>query len=398
LPGRYRFIVLAVAIFAFMQAHLHRMAFAPLIPRFVGELGLTYAAAGAIQTAYFVTYMLAQVPIGVIADRWGARRVMAASMAILALGTLAFAASHGYGQALAARLVVGLGAAAIWVPNMYLVTEWFQPSERGRATGLMSAGGAAGGTLSLIAVPWVAEWWGWRAAYGLLTVPALIALVLVLVALPRTERAGAAAQRRGGSLRDVLASRAVWILNLSALFAYGGYFSFITFLPSYLVKTLAVSETQAGLITSLITGGTAVSWPLAGLASDRLGLRKPIYLISQTASVAVCIAFATVVGSLGPIGAGLCALAAGLLIGGTILPFVMIVELFPTSQAATAAGVTNAVTFFGGMVVPIALGHVLDVTQSFTAAFLVAAAVQALALVFGIFVTETGRRRYTADR
>jgi predicted MFS family arabinose efflux permease len=395
---RYRWVVLGVAIFAFMQAHLHRMAFAPLIPRFVTDLGLTYAAAGAIQTAYFVTYMLAQVPIGVIADRWGARRVMAGSMAILAAGAAAFAASQGYGQAVAARLVVGLGAAAIWVPNMYLVTGWFPSSERGRATGLMSAGGAAGGTLALVMVPWLAESWGWRAAYGLLIAPAVLALLLVLVALPPTHRAAAPESRHAGTLRRVLGSRAVWTLNLSALFAYGGYFGFITFLPAYLVKTMALSETQAGLTTGLLTAGTAVSWPLAGMASDRLGLRKPIYLVSQAASVLACIAFATVVGSLGPVGTAVCALAAGVLIGGTILPFVMIVELFPASEAATAAGVTNATTFLGGMVGPIVLGRVLDVTGSFTSAFLAAAAVQAVALVFGVFLTETGRRVYTPER
>jgi MFS transporter, ACS family, glucarate transporter len=394
----YRYVVLAVAVFAFMQAHLHRMAFAPLIPRFVADLGLTYAAAGAIQTAYFLSYTLAQVPIGLIADRWGARRVMVASMAILAAGTLAFAASQGYGQALAARLVVGLGAAGIWVPNMFLVTAWFPPEERGRATGLMSAGGAAGGTLSLILVPWLAGYWGWRTAYGVLTVPALIALALVLVLLPRASAATPPARRRGGTLRGVLTSRAVWVLNLSALFAYGGSFSFITFLPAYLVKTMALSETQAGVITSLLTGGTVVSWPLAGMASDRLGLRKPIYLFSQTASVLVCVAFATIVGALGPYGAAAFALVAGFLIGGTILPFVMIVELFPAAQAATAAGVTNAATFLGGMLVPILLGRVLDVTDSFAAAFLVAATVQAVALVFGLFLTETGRRSYTAGR
>jgi nitrate/nitrite transporter NarK len=394
---RYRWVVLAVAVFAFMQAHLHRMAFAPLIPRFVADLGLTYAAAGAIQTAYFVTYMLAQVPVGVLADRWGARRVMGVSMAILAAGAGAFALSHGYTQALAARLVVGLGAAAIWVPNMYLVTEWFPAGERGRATGLMSAGGAAGGTLALLLVPSLAERWGWRAAYGFLTAPALIALMLVAVALPRSRDA-AAAPRREGALRAVLGHRAVWVLNLSVLFAYGGYFGFVTFLPAYLVQALHASESQAGLITSLLTAGSALSWPLAGIASDRLGLRKPIYLMSQTASVVVCVLFATVVQSSGTAGAVACALAAGVLIGGTILPFVMIVEMFPAAQAATAAGVTNAATFLGGMVVPVVVGRILDVTGSFGAAFGVAAGVQAIALAFGVFLTETGRRVYTPPR
>lgn len=72
----HRSVILAVIVVAFMQTHLYRMAFAPLIPTFVADLGLTYAAAGTIQAAYFWTYALVQVPIGVIADRWGVWRVM----------------------------------------------------------------------------------------------------------------------------------------------------------------------------------------------------------------------------------------------------------------------------------------------------------------------------------
>ena len=73
LRSRFRWAVLAVTIVAFMQTHLHRLAFASLIPIFVADLGLSYAAAGTIQTAYFWTYALAQVPVGLLTDRWGAQ-------------------------------------------------------------------------------------------------------------------------------------------------------------------------------------------------------------------------------------------------------------------------------------------------------------------------------------
>ncbi len=395
----YRWAVLAVAIGAFMQTHLHRMAYAPLIPTFVADLGLTYAAAGTIQTAYFWTYTAVQIPIGLVADRWGSRRVMMVSMAVLVAGALAFAASRTYLESIGARMLVGLGAAAVWVPGMRLITEWFPQRERGRATGLMSAGGGLGGTLGLVIVPWVASAFGWRVAYGALAVPAALVLVVIATTLRRGAAGGAAAPRAsGGSLGRVLATPSLWPLNVAVLFSYGGYFSFVTFLPAYLVKALALSDTEAGLVTGLITAGTIVSWPVAGALSDRTGRRKPIYLVSQAASALVCVAFALVVPSLGAGGAAALALAAGLLIGGMILPFVAIVEMFPHERAATAAGVANTACFVGGMILPIVLGRVVDVTGSFAAAFLVAAAVQGIALAFGAFMVETGARAYTAER
>jgi sugar phosphate permease len=81
-----------------------------------------------------------------------------------------------------------------------------------------------------------------------------------------------------------------------------------------------------------------------------------------------------------------------------IVPFVMVVELFPAELAATAAGVTNAACFVGGMVLPIVLGLLVDVTGGFTAAFLVAAAVQVVALGVGALVAETGPGRGAITR
>jgi len=399
MPSPYRWAVLAVAVVAFMQTHVHRMAFAPLIPTFVADLGLSYAAAGTLQTAYFWTYTAVQIPIGLVADRWGSRRVMLASMAVLVGGALAFASSRTYPESIAARMLVGLGAAAVWVPGMRLVTEWFPQEERGRATGLMSSGGGLGGTLGLVIVPWVASASGWRWAYGLLAVPA----VLVLVAIAATIKRGAAAgppapPAPGGRLRRVLGAPSLWPLNAAVLLSYGGYFSFVTFLPAYLVRRMALAETQAGLVTGLITAGTVLSWPLAGALSDRLGRRKPIFLASQAASALACLAFAWVVPPLGAGGAAAAALAAGILVGGMILPFVSIVEMFPHELAATAAGVANTACFVGGMVLPIVLGRVVDVTGSFAAAFTVAATVQGVALVFGALMVETGAGAYTAAR
>lgn len=395
----YRWAVLAVATVAFMQTHLHRMAFAPLIPTFVTDLGLTYAAAGTIQTAYFWTYTAVQIPVGLIADRWGVRRVMIACMALLAGGALVFAWSGSYAEAVIARMIVGLGAAAVWVPGMRLLSEWFPPAERGRATGLMSAGGGFGGTLALVLVPLVAAGWGWRTAYGVLAVPALVTLVLITVFLRgRAPATAPPAARAPGALRRVLGSRRLLPLNLAVLFSYGGYFSFLTFLPSFLVRQLELTHPQAGLVTGLITAGTIVSWPLAGLLSDRLGRRKPVYLASQALSALACVVFALGAGHFTPWTVAATAIATGLLVGGMIVPFVMVIELFPPELAATAAGVTNASCFVGGMVLPIILGVMVDVTGGFTAAFLVAAAVQVVALALGARVVETGPGRYTARR
>lgn len=392
MPPPYRWVILAVCMLSFIQVHIHRLAFAPLIPTFVADLGITYAAAGAIQTAYFWTYTAAQVPIGVLTDRWGARRVMLVFLTALSVGTLLFAASRTYAASIAARALVGLGAAAVWVPGMRLIAEWFPVAERGRVTGLFSAGGGVGGTLALVLVPSLAERWGWRLAYAATVVPVLAVLVLIgLLVRGRDSVVGPASPRRAGALGRVLATPAMWPFNLTVLFSYGGYFSLLTFLPAFFVRSLGFSPTQAGVVTSFVTAGTTISWPVAGYVSDRLGRPKAVYLFSQTASILVCVVFALVVPGFAFAGAALVAAGTGLVVGGMITPYVMVIDMFPRELAGTAMGVINASCFAGGMVLPVILGRVVDVTGSFRAAFLVAGGVQLLALVFGALIRERAR-------
>jgi nitrate/nitrite transporter NarK len=348
--------------------------------------------------SYFWTYAVMQVPVGVLTDRLGARRVMLACMGVMAVGAVAFSLSHTYGQSLLSRCLLGTGAAATWLPGLRLIQEWFEPRERGFATGLFSAGGGVGGTTALLLLPILAEGLGWRWAYALLAVPVLVTLAAVwaLVEAEARERSAdavaGAPDRFLGALQEVLSMPVLWPFNLYVLFSYGGYFALLTWLPTFLVKSEGLSQAGAGFVTALVTSGTIVSWPLAGALSDRFGRRKPIFLASQAMSVAVCLAFAHLVPGRGLAGAALVAALSGLLLGGLITPYVMVTELVPPRLMGTASGVVNSFCFVGGLLVPVALGYALDLTGSFAAAFTACAAFEVVALAIAAFTRESGRR------
>jgi len=391
----YRWAILAVCVLSFMQTHIQRVGFAPLIPIFIADMGLTYAAAGTIMASYFWSYAVMQIPVGVLTDRLGARPVMLACMSVMAVGSVAFALAHSYGQSLLARGVLGAGAAATWLAGLRLIQEWFEPRERGLATGLFSAGGGVGATAALLFLPLLAEGLGWRIAYALLAVPVLITLAAIWVLVRPRPRQYATAASVGGfvpATREVLALPVLWPFNLYVLFSYGAYFALLTWLPTFLVRSEGLSQSAAGLVTALITGGTIVSWPLAGALSDRFRRRKPLFLASQAMSVAICLTYAYLVPGHGLGAAALVAAAAGLLRGGLITPFVMVTELVPPRLMGTASGVVNAFCFVGGLVVPVALGYALDLTGSFSTAFAACATFEAVALGIAALTREPGRR------
>ncbi len=408
----YRWAILTVCVLGFMQTHVHRVGFAPLIPTFIGDLGLTYAAAGAIMAAYFWAYTACQVPVGLLTDRFGSRRVMLGFMTLLVLGVIAFSLSRTYAQSLLARCLVGLGAAATWLPGLRLIQEWFPPHERGLATGLFSAGGGVGGTAVLLLLPLLADRLGWRWAYALLDVPVLLTVLLVFLVVRPAARGARAGERPGGAvvsiggershpmavLARVLGTPAVWPFNLSVLLSYGAFFSLVTWLPTFLVKTEGLSQSMAGFVTSLMTAGTILSWPMAGMLSDRFGRRKPIFLFSQAMSAVVCLAFAFLVPATGLAGAVAVAAFTGFVLGRLVTPFVMLTELFPLELVGTASGVVNTFCFGGGLVIPVALGYVLDMTGSFPAAFTACGVFEALALACACFARETGPARRSMMR
>lgn len=396
--SRSRWVILGVCLLGFMQVHIHRVGFAPLIPTFMRDLGITYAAAAIIMTAYFWTYTAAQVPVGILADRLGPRRMMLTFLSLLVAGVIAFPLSRDYTQSLVTRGLIGLGAAGIWLPGLRLIYEWFPPQERGRATGLFSAGGGIGGTAALMLVPVLAEHFGWRWGYAMTLLPLLTTLALIYLLVrpgPLAERRSPAAASRGTAavLKDVLGVAALWPINVAVLFSYGAFIGLVTFLPAFLVRHEGLTPGRAGVVTGLITAGTVVSWPLAGFISDWMGRRKVIYLFSQGMCVFSCLAFALLVPGKGWAGAALIALFTGLMLGGLVTPFVMVVELFPSDLIGTASGVVNTFCFVGSLLIPVLVGKILDVSGSFPAAFMACAAFEAVALASAAFTRETGMHR-----
>ena len=173
----------------------------------------------------------------------------------------------------------------------------------------------------------------------------------------------------------------------------GGYFSLITWTPVLLVRVLGATQSEAGFVTSLITAGSIIAWPLVGLLTDRFGGRKVVVILSQAATGLLCLAYAFVVPQLALWGAALVAFGAGLFTAGMILTTVMAVELFPPELAGTVTSVVNTFFFIGAFTVPVLLGRVLDLTQSFPHAFVTAAAVQLLAVLTASFIKEPARGR-----
>ncbi|MBT4169552.1 MAG: MFS transporter, partial [Rhodospirillaceae bacterium] len=114
---------------AYVASQFYRVANAAIAPELMVELELSAEAMGGITGLFFLAFAAAQIPTGILLDRYGARRTMAGLFAVAVLGAITFAAANG-GVALAiGRILLGFGCAAGLMGSMVVIARWY-PEER----------------------------------------------------------------------------------------------------------------------------------------------------------------------------------------------------------------------------------------------------------------------------
>ncbi len=246
--------------------------YAPLLPLLIPDLGLSLAAAGALQMCFLVANSVAQLGFGHVADRWRPR-VLVVAGPLVAVSILSFVGLASSPLMLGLILVAGgLGAAAFHPPAAALAHR-LGGAHRGLTMSVHITGGSLGFSLGPLLFAPLAERYGlhWT---PLLMVPALVGLAFLLPRLPPIERLGAHGEVSGfRALRPyrtplVLLYLVVVIRTLAAL-------SFSTFMPVMLTRR-GMSVAEAGTAMALYLFASSIGGFLGGPLADRWGPRNVI--------------------------------------------------------------------------------------------------------------------------
>jgi MFS family permease len=244
----------------------------------VDRLGITAAGLGAVAVVQVAVYASMQVPVGVLVDRFGYRRLMVAGALTMAAGQVALAFADGIGPALVARLLIGLGDGVMFIGMVRLVAAWF-PGRRNpvllQLTGLI---GQLGAIASAVPVVLLLENTGWRTTFlsaaGLGLVSALGALAL-LRDPPGAARPSATPAKLGSLLRTTWSETGT---RLGLWVHFATQFSAVAFALlwgyPFLVVGQGLSPGQAGLLLTLLTVAFMASGPALGVLVGRYPLRR----------------------------------------------------------------------------------------------------------------------------
>jgi MFS family permease len=181
--------------FGYFLSYLFRAVNAVVAPELVSELQLTATDLGLLTAAYLFSFALFQIPLGILLDRYGPRRVQTVLLTLAAIGAALFSYGSSAATLAAARALIGIGVAGGLMASFKAVVLWVPEPRRALGNSLVMSLGAVGLLVSTAPMQWVVEQVGWRTAFLALAAVTLFSAFLVRVVVP--DRAAAPA---GGTL------------------------------------------------------------------------------------------------------------------------------------------------------------------------------------------------------
>ena len=210
---------------AYLLSYLLRMVNAVISPELTRELALGPAALGFLTGAYFVAFAAMQLPVGMLLDRYGPRRVEPVLLLAAGSGALAFAAAGDVFGLVAGRALIGLGCAACLMAPLKGIATWYPPERQASLAGWMMVAGGTGALLATAPLAAALTVMSWRAIFVVLAACAFAAAVAIYVRVPDVPKSahvvGLSAQW-AGVVSVFMHPRFWWICPLGA-FGMGSF-------------------------------------------------------------------------------------------------------------------------------------------------------------------------------
>lgn len=391
--------------------YFDRVALPVAVPQLQHDMALNAAQIGILLSAFAWSYGSLQIPIGMVLDRFGVKRVGRWSSGLWGVASAITAAATGYWSLFIGRFLLGIAEAPSFPGSSKATGYWFPRRERGLATAIFDASQKFGNVVGVPVVAFAIFAFGWRAGF-LITALLSFGYFFVFYLLyrdpsedPRLSRAerdyilagggnqeGRAHGNSGAMLGYVLRSRKVWGLTIG-FGAYGYSMNlFTSWLPTYLVQTMHMNIIRSATftmipwsfatITDLVIGGWAIDFFIKR-GNDETMVRKTILVLGMLTGLMVFGAVFTTdrFWALLWITISLCGLAAAAPAGWSIPSLIA-----PRGGNGTVGGIMNFLNSVMGITSPIVTGFIVLKTGSFSSAFVVAGVVLVIGIFFYVFV------------
>jgi NNP family nitrate/nitrite transporter-like MFS transporter len=376
-PGASQALFLSTTAFAVSFAVWGLVA--ALAPTFAQIYGLSAKSKSLMIAIPVLLGSLGRLPAGMLADRFGGRRVFAALLLISAIPAIGIGLSTSYLQLLWLGVLIGIAGTSFSI-GVSFTSRWFTKDQQGTALGIFGMGNI-GQSVAVFGAPVLALWLSsWRPVFYIFAAVTLVwGVVFYLFARdavstvkPKTFRENLDVLRR---------SKLAWVLSLFYFLTFGGFVAFSIYLPTLLKDLFNLSPADAGARTAGFVLLATLMRPVGGMLADRFGGARVL--------VGVFIAMALLGSLMGcpfmptfTVGALGAATALGM---GNGAVFKLVPEYFP-KETGTVTGLVGAFGGLGGFFPPLLLGVIRDATGGYAIGFVLLALSAVACLVVNYFV------------
>jgi MFS family permease len=373
-PALLSFWVWGLGAVFYCYGFFQRVAPAVLSDQLMADFQMGATALGNLSAFYFYSYVAMQIPTGILADFWGPRKLLTTGAIVAGLGSIIFALAPTPLFANMGRLLIGGAVAVAWVVMLKLATHWFAPNRFAMITGLALFCGVIGAVCAGVPLRMLADNFGWRPVMtvsGVFTLGISMAIWIVVRDDPSEKGFKSYARIKhmkqnirgktiSEGLKSVFRHKNILLLTLAPGGIVGPVLAFAGLwgVPFFTTHYHFSASLSAALLSTLMVSW-AVGGPVLGALSDRIQLRKPLYL------------FGSIIATIGwffilyipaqPLWMLIILIVVtGMASGGMIIGFAYAKESVPVDSAGAVSGICNMGVMMGPMLLQPAMGWILD--------------------------------------
>lgn len=326
--------------------------------RLASDLGLGAADIGLVTSVYFLIVMAGQIPIGMLLDRFGPRRVQSVLLAVAASGAALFGLSTGFLSLLLARAMIGLGTAAALMSGLKIIVLWFPRERMALINGFMIMLGSLGAVTATAPSEVLLDWIGWRGLFEALAAASAFAAILIYLVVPE-RLPSQKGSRNPVRLRTVYSDGRFWrIAPLSATCIGSAWALQSLWAAPWFCDVERLD--RASLVTELFVMAVVLSFSalVLGVLANWVRRRKTEALFGLVAAMLIVAELVLILHPPWPSLLPWCVVSvAG---SATALTYAIIGDYFPAELVARANGGLNVLQFGWAFIVQYGTGLILE--------------------------------------
>jgi sugar phosphate permease len=380
--GRKAWLIWIIASLFYAYEFFLRISPTVMVPDLMHAFKVNAATLGALSAFYYYAYASLQVPVGMLLDKFGIRRLLTIAAICVAVGSFAFSHTHSLWVAEAGRVLTGMGSAFAFISTVKLARNWFNHEWLAIVIGMTNTLGVLGAVAGEGPLAAFVQHFGWRESLFVAgCIGALLALLITLIVRDTPETAGCDVEGRGQDktivpefwqgLICVLKSPKTWVVAVFAglMVAPISAFTELWSVP-FLMQAHHITRTSAALLSTVMFIGIAVGGPFHGWWSGRIGSRKPALRLGAVGAL-VCLSVVIYA----PISSFAVLITLLFLFGfftsTMLLCFAINTENNPLWATGVVIGFTNMLVMAGGAIFQPLVGYFLDMVAHSSAHHLV---------------------------